>query len=259
MARHLSGTLLTAVFLRAQCLDLFCLSSLYVNDIPDLVESKIKMFADNIKIYKQITSFGDALSLQNDLDKLCDWAKEWLLHFNVVKCKHLKYGNNASPYEYYMNDEGTNTKLGIVSSEKDLGVWITSKPNFALQCDKASAKAMQSLGLIKRTFTHLTKESFLILYKTYVRPHLEYCVSIWNPFLAQNIDKLERIQQRATKLVPELAQLPYETRLQHLDLLSLFCRRQREFHQTHSSPLLTVLLEDIIRKYLSTTPGSTQD
>ena len=46
-------------------------------------------------------------------------------------------------------------------------------------------------------------------------------------FLVQNIDKLERIQQRATKLVPELAQLPYETRLQHLDLLSLFCRRQR--------------------------------
>ena len=62
-----------------------------------------------------------------------------------------------------------------------------------MQCDKASAKAMQSLGLIKRTFTHLTKESFLILYKTYICPHLEYCVSIWNPYLARNIDKLEQI------------------------------------------------------------------
>ena len=122
---------------------------LYVNDIPDLVESKIKMFADDIKIYKQITSFGDALSLQNDLDKLCDWAKEWLLHFNVVKCKHLKYGNNPPPYEYYMNDEGTSTKLGKASSEKDLGVWITSKPNFTLQCDKASAKAMQNDSLVR--------------------------------------------------------------------------------------------------------------
>ena len=54
---------------------------LYVNDTPDLVESKIKMFAIDIKIYKQITSLGDALSLQNDLDKLCDWETEWLLHF----------------------------------------------------------------------------------------------------------------------------------------------------------------------------------
>ena len=55
--------------------------------------------------------------------------------------------------EYYMNDEGSNSKLNITSSEKNLGVWITSKLDFTLQCDKASAKAMQSLGLIKRTFT----------------------------------------------------------------------------------------------------------
>ena len=86
----------------------------------------------------------------------------------IAKCKHLKYGSNASPYEYYMNEEGYNSKLNVISSEKDLGVWITSKPDFTLQCEKASAKAMQSLGLIKRTITNLTKESLQILYNTYV-------------------------------------------------------------------------------------------
>ena len=65
----------------------------------------------------------------------------------------------------------------------------------------------------KRTFTNLTEKSFQILYKTYISPHLEYSVSIWNPYLARNIDKLEQIQQRATKFVPELAHLPYEARL----------------------------------------------
>ena len=74
------------------------------------------MFADDIKIYRQITSFRDALSFQNDLHKLCGWAKEWLLRFNIAKCKHLKYGTNASPYEYYMNDERSNSKLSVVSS-----------------------------------------------------------------------------------------------------------------------------------------------
>ena len=132
-----------------------------------------------------------------------------------------------------MNDERSNSKLSVASSEKDLGVWITPKPDFTMQCDKASARAMQSLGLIKRTFTHLTMESFLILYKTYIRPHLEYCVSIWNPYLARNIDKFERIQQRATKLVPELAQLPYEARLQHLNLYSLYCWRQRDLIEVY--------------------------
>ena len=61
-----------------------------------------------------------------------------------------------------MNDDGSNSKLSVVSSENDLGVWITSKTHFTLQYSKASAKAMQALGLIKRTFTHLTKEAFLI-------------------------------------------------------------------------------------------------
>ena len=112
----------------------------YVNDITDLVNSKIKMFADDIKIYTQVTSFSHALSFQNDLDKLCGWAEEWLLSFNIAKYKCLKYGINASHYGYYMNDDWSNSKLSVVPSEKDLEVWITSKPDFSLQCDKALLK-----------------------------------------------------------------------------------------------------------------------
>lgn len=63
---------------------------LYVNDIPilDLVDSKIKIFAEDIKIYATIISFMEVLTLQSDLNKLCNWAKEWLLRFDVSKCKH---------------------------------------------------------------------------------------------------------------------------------------------------------------------------
>ena len=93
---------------------------LYVNDIPDLVNSKVKMFADDIKVYTQITSFSNALSFQNNLDRLCGWARKWLLQFNIAKCTHLKYGSNMSTT--YMNEEGYNSKLNVVSSENDLGV-----------------------------------------------------------------------------------------------------------------------------------------
>jgi len=79
---------------------------------------------------------------------------------------------------YHMSDGGRYAKLDVISSEKDLGMWITFKPNFTLHCDKVSVKAMQSLGLIKKTLTHLTKKPFLMLYKTYIYPHLEYCVPI---------------------------------------------------------------------------------
>ena len=73
-------------------------------------------------IYMQITSFIDALSFQ-------------LSCFNIAKCKHLKYCTNASPYEYCIIDEGFIFKLSAVSSEKDLGVWITFMPDFTLLCD----------------------------------------------------------------------------------------------------------------------------
>ena len=67
--------------------------------------------------------------------------------------------------------------LHVYASENDLGVWISSKPDFTLHCDNASSKAMRSLELIKRTFSYLTKESFLTMYKAYIRTHLKYCVA----------------------------------------------------------------------------------
>ena len=82
------------------------------------------------------------------------------------------------------------------------------------------------LGMIKRTFQFMSKELFLFLYKTYVRPHLEYCVQIRSPYLAKDMDPLERVQIRATKLVRGLAKLSYESRLKSLGLYSLYCRHQ---------------------------------
>ena len=97
----------------------------------------------------------------------------------------------------------------------------------SMQCFKATNKAMQALGQIKRTFKYITLQSFLILYKTYIRPHLEHCKPVWSPFLAKEIDMIEKVQHRSTKLVAALADLPYEDRLRHLDLYSLYCRKQR--------------------------------
>ena len=75
----------------------------------------------------------------------------------------------------------------------------------------------------------MSKELFLFLYKTYyyVQPHLEYCVQIWSPYLAKDMELLERVQIHATKLVRGLAKLSYESRLKFLGLYSLYCRHQR--------------------------------
>ena len=106
-------------------------------------------------------------------------------------------------------------------------MWTNSSLKFSLQCNKAAASATRVLGMLRRTFTFNSKELFILLYKTYVRPLLEYCVQLWCPYLAGDIDTLERVQRRDTKLVPEVSKLPYECRLRKLDIYSLYCRRKR--------------------------------
>jgi len=106
--------------------------------------------------------------------------------------------------------------------KKDLGVWINSDLKSSLHCTKAVASAMRVLAMIRRAFVNISKELFIFLYRTYVWPHLEYCVPIWSPSLGEGINALEKVQKRATKMVRGLGNLPYEQRLKSLDLYTLF-------------------------------------
>ena len=69
---------------------------------------------------------------------------------------------------------------------------------------------LQILGLIRRTVKYKEKQIIVTLYKAIVRLNLVYCIQAWRPYHKKDIDKLERIQQRATKMIPELRDLCYE-------------------------------------------------
>ena len=73
------------------------------------------------------------------------------------------------------------------------------------------------------------KQLIVPLYKAIVRPHLEYCIQAWRPYRKKYIDKLERIQRRATKIIPELRDLSYESRLLQCGLTTLDTRRLRGY------------------------------
>jgi len=101
----------------------------------------------------------------------------------------MHLGRNPST-TYTMENLESTVELTMTNSEKDLGLWITSlKPT--LHCDKAAATANRILGMLKRSLTKLSRELFVFLHKTYVRQHLEYCIQLWYPYLACDIDKLE--------------------------------------------------------------------
>ena len=113
------------------------------------------------------------------------------------------------------------------TQEKDLGVTFSADMKVSEQCRIAASKGNQVLGLIRRTITYKEKQLIVFLFKAIVRPHLEYCIQAWKPYRKKDIDKLERIQRRATKIIPELRDLSYESHLLQCGLTALETRRLR--------------------------------
>ena len=201
---------------------------IYINDMPDKVTSMCKLFADDSKLYLTIKSRHDQEIIQSDLFKLCDWSKDWLLAFNIAKCKAVHYGYTQFDFNYQMKDSTVEAKdLPYDTEEKDLGIKFHSSLKFDSHISTVVNKANQIIGLIKRSFYFMDKSLFLKLYKTLVRPHLDYGNSIWYPISKKNIQSIENVQRRATRIVPELKNLTYEERLFELNLPTLEYRRKR--------------------------------
>ena len=114
-----------------------------------------------------------------------------------------------------------------VQEERDLGVIIRSDLKSSSQCTKSAATARRVIGMVRRTFRHLDIEDFSVIYKTYIRPHLEYCIQASTPHLLKDIKVLERVQKAATHLVPKLMKYTYPVILQKLGITSLKDRRER--------------------------------
>ena len=200
---------------------------LYVMDIPDVIGSNVDMFADDTKIYRVVRNDSDAELLQRDINNLVDWSNKWMMKFNVSKCKHMRISRNSPDPEYFMTGGNGAQRLDSIEKEKDLGVFVSNNMKVGNQCVEAANKANRALGLVNRTFKYHNPRSFTNLYKSYVRPHLEFAVQAWSPYLKKDIRILEKVQRRATRLIHGLENLSYEDRLERTGLYSLECRRQR--------------------------------
>ena len=126
-----------------------------------------------------------------------------------------------------MNYEMGGTILSKTVKENDLEVTTNNNMKVSEQCRIAASKGNQVIGIIRRNITHNEKSLIVPLYKAIVRPHLEYCIQAWDPHLRKDIDMLEKIQRRATKLIPGLRDLRYEERLKECGLTTPETRRLR--------------------------------
>ena len=197
---------------------------IFSNDLDDvLIKSSISKFADDSKVFSKVETYDDYVDLQADLDKVFEWSVKWKMEINKEKCHVLHFGNSNKRMKYTFGGQ----ILESVEEEKDLGVIICRNAKPHLQCSKASKKANQVLGQLCRNVISKDKITFSKLYKTYVRPHLEYAIQVWNPWNVGDIEMLEKVQRRATRQIPGFGKMEYEDRLKSLGLTTLQDRRKR--------------------------------
>ena len=195
----------------------------YINDLLERIQSPCLMYADDIKIWREIRTEDDPEILQQDLDCLMSWSASWHLPINPDKCSYMHVGRDNEVNAYHLNGRLVTT----TQCERDLGVMVSNTLKTAAHTNKVCAAARGILGAIRRSFIRLTPSAFTMLYASHVRPRLEYGGLAAYPITLGEMEQIERVQRAATRLVDDFAGKSYEERLHLLNLFPQSYRRVR--------------------------------
>jgi ribonuclease P/MRP protein subunit RPP40 len=198
--------------------------------LPECVSCECKLYADDSRL---ISVVKDGLDwLQDDINSVTSWTKDWLMRLNASKYKvmHLGNKNTNKPYVIEEVDTGLIRPLDETVCERDHGIYIRSDLKWVEQVNYAANKANKVLGMLRKTFISRKKDLWKKLYTTLVRPHLEFAVPVWNPQTAGDIEKIEKVQKWTARIPMEFRNLTYEDRLEKWELTKLSERRQGGFN-----------------------------
>jgi hypothetical protein len=163
------------------------------------MRSTVRLFADDCIIYTPIVTAADAVDLQYDVSRLCNWCEAWNMELNTKKCSHISFTNRRRPLK--TNYTFGNNPIVSVKTCKYLGLTFQSNLSWNSHINTVVSKALSSLYFIQRNHKFSSSATLELLYKTLVRPIVEYGSSIWDPHHTLMIHNLDRVQRRAARLV----------------------------------------------------------
>jgi len=182
----------------------------------------LRIFLSSPKGYNNLISLQD--KVQSDILNLNRWAVRSGMSFNAEKSFYVTCGGIQNPRCYTLN----NSHLPLNCTFNDLGIAASNSPiKFKKHIDSIVSKAYSKLGLINKVFRFKNKNVTLRLFKAFVRPSLEYGSIIWSPHTVMDIKKIEKVQARMCRMIPELKGRSYQEQLSDLGILSLETRRLR--------------------------------
>ena len=174
---------------------------IYINDLPEFTSSgtNVSLFADDSALYRKIITPEDHLILQQDLDSLQKWEIEWDMEFHPGKCQLLQITKKKKPSFFTYNIHGSDIEK--VDSAKYLGITISSDLSWNTHISNICKKSNNTINFLHRNFKSCPPKIKANLFKTYVRPPLEYCAPVWDPHTQNGIESLEKVQKRAARFV----------------------------------------------------------
>ena len=168
---------------------------LYINDLPDTIDSQVRLFADDTVLYRTIKSDTDHHRLQTDLDKLTEWAIAWDMQFHPDKCLVMNISKKRHPSKFTYSLHSTDLKT--TDTAKYLGITISQDMKWTKHITQTCSRANRALGFIKRSVKVRSPRIKEKLYNSLVRPHVEYVSAVWSPHKVKPIHQLEMVQRRA--------------------------------------------------------------
>jgi len=170
----------------------------HINDLPLNVKSQVRLFADDCLLYREINNQTDHNILQNDLNQLETWADKSGMQFNAKKCYILSVKSKRS---YFYNLSGT--ILQQVPHNPYLGIQISEDLKWHTHISNVTNKASSTLGFLRRNLKTCPQESRRLAYLALIRPILEYGSAVWDSHYKTDIERIERIQNRAARFIKQ--------------------------------------------------------
>ena len=200
---------------------------IFIADIDvEIRYSILSSFADDTRIFKSVNSVVDSFKLQYDLNMAYKWTKKNNMTLNDAKFQLLSHGRKEDLLEKcYLSP--TAKKIDKKVSVKDLGVLMDSDCKFSSHINRVADKMKEMSGWILRTFRSRSPALMLILWKSLVLPHHDYCSQLWSPYTVADIQKLEMLQRSFVRKIDGMHALNYWEQLNKLGLYSLERRRER--------------------------------
>lgn len=178
---------------------------LFINDLPDAIQTDTRLFADDTSMMYAHQPLDDiTATINEDLQRLDNWSKIWLVDLNPTKTKCMQV--NLAINSVTVSPSMDNTPIDVVDHHKHLGVLLNNRANWTHHIDYIIAKISRRIGILRSLKFKLNRQSLRTIYMTHIRSILEYCGPLWDNCTDEQSDKLESLQREAARIITGLPQ-----------------------------------------------------